>query len=447
MAAALDTEAGARYRVNVREQKFTHVDKPEAVGARLREARQRRGLSQRALSFRGCSHAYISRIEAGERTPSLQLLGELARRVGVSEEYLAWGRAGPARRDRLMEAEIALRLDDVEQAQRRFDEALRAAESSAERGEALAGLGQVAWRRGDVTATIDYLERALELLGDRWADHPNLGDTLGRAYTTVPEMERSIMLFERYLEAANERRDVVNSLRFSVLLANALVDSGNLGRATELLAHMLSQVEGDGDALLLARVYWTQARLHEQAGEHETAARSARRALDLLEATEHREYLGRAHQLLAYIELECERPDEALRLARRSRELMNPAATDLELVRTTAIEAGALAQLGDHEVAAGLAMEAAGLLTRTHPANAGQNYALLAYIFDQLGDRARALELYELAVEVLEPHWNAFLPRVCARYAALLEQEGRTEDAFEVLKKAVSWQATRTAGA
>ena len=69
-----------------------HYDDPSAVGQRLYEARKAAGLSQRDLAFPGCSAAYISRIERGERIPSLQVLRELARKVGVSEQKIAYGR-------------------------------------------------------------------------------------------------------------------------------------------------------------------------------------------------------------------------------------------------------------------------------------------------------------------------------------------------------------------
>lgn len=68
-----------------------HYDDPGAVGKRLREARDAAGLSQRELAFPGCSAAYISRIERGERIPSLQVMRELSRRIGVSEANLAYG--------------------------------------------------------------------------------------------------------------------------------------------------------------------------------------------------------------------------------------------------------------------------------------------------------------------------------------------------------------------
>ena len=69
-----------------------HYDDPVAVGARLHAAREAAGISQRELAFPGCSAAYISRIERGERIPSLQVMRELARRVGVTEAELAYGR-------------------------------------------------------------------------------------------------------------------------------------------------------------------------------------------------------------------------------------------------------------------------------------------------------------------------------------------------------------------
>ena len=69
-----------------------HYDDPVAVGRRLHDAREAAGISQRELAFPGCSAAYISRIERGERIPSLQVIRELARRIGVSESILAYGR-------------------------------------------------------------------------------------------------------------------------------------------------------------------------------------------------------------------------------------------------------------------------------------------------------------------------------------------------------------------
>jgi transcriptional regulator with XRE-family HTH domain len=63
------------------------------VGARIKALRLERGLSQRDLAAPGLSYAYISRIEAGARTPSLSAVIELADRLETSALYLATGRS------------------------------------------------------------------------------------------------------------------------------------------------------------------------------------------------------------------------------------------------------------------------------------------------------------------------------------------------------------------
>jgi transcriptional regulator with XRE-family HTH domain len=91
----------------------SHVDDPAAVGQRLREARIEAGLSQRQLSFPGCSAAYISRLEAGDRVPSLQLLRKLAQKLSADEHYLATGEERIVQMPpEVVEAELGLRLGD-----------------------------------------------------------------------------------------------------------------------------------------------------------------------------------------------------------------------------------------------------------------------------------------------------------------------------------------------
>jgi transcriptional regulator with XRE-family HTH domain len=91
----------------------SHVDDPAAVGRRLRDARLAAGFSQRQLSFPGCSAAYISRLEAGDRVPSLQLLRKIATKLGADEEYLA---TGVERSDspEAVDAEVERRLEGWE---------------------------------------------------------------------------------------------------------------------------------------------------------------------------------------------------------------------------------------------------------------------------------------------------------------------------------------------
>jgi transcriptional regulator with XRE-family HTH domain len=72
------------------------LDTPTAIGRRIRERREELGLSQRALAEPGLSYAYISRIEAGKRRPSVRALRKLAPKLGVSAHWLETGETSDA---------------------------------------------------------------------------------------------------------------------------------------------------------------------------------------------------------------------------------------------------------------------------------------------------------------------------------------------------------------
>ena len=104
----------------------SHVDDPVAAGSRLKEARLAAGLSQRQLAFPGCSAAYISRLEAGQRVASLQLLRKIAAKLsarrGVPRHRRRPRASAPVE---LVEADVALRLDDLDTARDLYERALQ----------------------------------------------------------------------------------------------------------------------------------------------------------------------------------------------------------------------------------------------------------------------------------------------------------------------------------
>jgi tetratricopeptide (TPR) repeat protein len=419
-------------------QKSTHVDSAEAVGARLKEARERAGLSQRQLSFPGCSPAYISRIESGDRIPSLQLLRELGRKLRVSEDFLATGveTRGPGEDD-LVGAEVALRLDELDEAERLYAEAL---ERDPQRIEALTGLGHVAFRRGDTRMAIEHFERALGARGDR-AIPPDVADSLGRSYAMVGELESAIGVFERCRVAAEESGDAIQQVQFSVLLAHALIDTGNLDRAQELLGSALAIGKELNNPSVRAHLYWSQSRLHAERDDPETAVRYARRALEALRLTEDTYRIGRAHQLLAYIELNRGNAEEALALLHEGWPLLEASGNRLERAQYRLEEARALAKLGRSEEAAALAMQVSGLIADAAPEDAARSYTVLGSVYEELGETSRAREVYELAAELLERrNPNRFLIEVYSKLADLAEAQGRREEAYEYMKKAVGQQ-------
>jgi transcriptional regulator with XRE-family HTH domain len=93
----------------------------ESFGERLRRLRTERGLSQRDVSGPRCSYAYVSRLEAGERYPSVRAIRYLAARLEVDPHYLETGVENP----------LVVALRDIAEGrarspQRRATEALRA---------------------------------------------------------------------------------------------------------------------------------------------------------------------------------------------------------------------------------------------------------------------------------------------------------------------------------
>jgi tetratricopeptide (TPR) repeat protein len=86
-------------------------------------------------------------------------------------------------------------------------------------------------------------------------------------------------------------------------------------------------------------------------------------------------------------------------------------------------------------------MQASAQLTDGSPHDAGRGYMLIADVFQELGDQAKAKELYELAAEVLEPIPGRYLTEAYQKLAALLEADGQKDEALGVLKKAVAIQS------
>lgn len=111
-----------------------HYDSPTAVGERVEQSRKNAGLTQRELAFPGCTPAYISRMERGERVPSLQVLREIAAKLGVSEDWLAWGKAGldPDVAEKLAAVRTADEDDLVDAYKALASAARRAAKSASE---------------------------------------------------------------------------------------------------------------------------------------------------------------------------------------------------------------------------------------------------------------------------------------------------------------------------
>jgi tetratricopeptide (TPR) repeat protein len=394
------------------------------------------GLRLADLAFEGCSVGYLSHIERGRRVPSLQVVRELARRLDVPEAWLATGADRQIDPDPLVEAEAALRFDDLATAERLFGAALGTASDRRVRARARAGLGQLAFLRDDPRAAIEELEAARALAPCIEAEASYV-DTLGRAYAAVGEPEEAVRLFRERLQVAEGAGQLVDRVRFSVLLANALIDLSAFTDASEVLGGVVGDTLGE-DPVLLARLYWSQSRLHAMKKETARASQYARRALELLEATEFTQYRSRAHHLLAFIEIDAGHHEQALELIEHGRELALHGGTDLDAARFDLEEARARAALGELEIASLLVSRAARVLVDLDPIDVGRCYAELAAVCSSGGELERSRELYELALEYLEQRPNKALADACERFVDVLERLGDRDAAYAVMKRGLA---------
>lgn len=422
-------------------KKSTHVDDPAAVGRRLKQARERAGVSQRQLAFSGCSSAYISRVESGDRIPSPKVLRELATRLGVSESWLATGAEGNEGDHQLRDAEIALRLDEIESARVLYAAVLDGAPDERTRSEALAGLAEIALRVGEPRQAVDLAEEALRVSREQPEDRPSLANCLARAYAALGEMAPAIAVLERCVERLSS--DPLQFVRFSALLGAALTDGGNFAEAERVIARALARGRELVDPYAQARLYWSESRLLQEQGNHEGAERYALRTLEILRATEDAYAVGLVLQMLAHINIDLGRPADALELLREGWPKIAATASPLEMTQYRIEEARALAALGEHEQAAALAMDLTQELGQAHPLDAGRAYLLLAETFQSANELDHASELYELAVELLEERPpSRHLVTAYREYAALLKERGAADRALELLERALGVQDT-----
>src|SRR4051794_31632884 len=284
-----------------------HEGQAESIGQRLRRLRHERGLSQRELSSPGVSYAYISRIEAGARRPSVKALRKLARKLGVSAEYLETGSPlsdADLRELRLADAELSLRLtDDLDAAEATLtsvlDDAVDAGDESAATRARIA-LGLSAARRGDYGQAVVLLEGALAASTVSPSIRPDLFSALGRAYEALGATSRAVELYEHCLDELQDSDNPEAKVRFASYLSQSLANAGDLDRAQSVLRDVIEESGSISDLYSRIRLYWSLARLAGMQNGVE-ALDYARRAIALLEVTEDTLNLGQAHLLCAVI--------------------------------------------------------------------------------------------------------------------------------------------------
>jgi transcriptional regulator with XRE-family HTH domain len=426
---------------------------PESIGQRLRRLRLERGLSQRELASPGVSYAYISRIEAGARRPSVKALRMLARKLQVSPEYLETGsdlRDVDERELRLADAELELRLtNDPAAAERALteihDDAIAAGDASGAL-RARVALGLAAAHGGKNAEAVERLEPAVESALLSPARRPDVYATLGRCYTALGQASRAVELFDDCLASVTEEapNDAASQIRFSTYLSYALTDIGDLTRAQAVLDEALPQADEIADAYTRVRLYWSLARLSGLRDEPAAALDYVRRAIALLEVTEDTLHLARAHLLCGTIMLNQGKAAEAGAQFEAAERLFGPRPDPVDFASLRTDQAKRAVRLGEAAEAQSFAQEAIDALGAENPAEQGLAWAVLGEALAAQGKTSD--DAFERASKLLEEHGHqvdlADTYRAWARY---LRKAGRESEALDVLDRAAQLSATSRA--
>jgi transcriptional regulator with XRE-family HTH domain len=414
----------------------------ETIGERLKRLRLERGLSQRELAAPGVSYAYISRIEAGTRQPSVKALRRLAAKLGVSADYLETGSdldPSEARELRLADLELAVRLGDQAGAEEALQDALEDAVAAGDRTAALrarVALAQLALESGADDRAVVLLEQALEGEAFLPADRFDIYANLGRAYAGIGRPEKAAELYQSCMDGVVDAGgDPALEARYATLLSYALSDMGDIARAEDVVRTALQRVDDSTDPYMRVRLYWSMARLAHTEGRESVALTNVRKAIALLQATDDTFHLARAHILAAGITLGRDDAEAAANHLETADRLLGTGAAPEDTFEMLQHWARVALLRGDGQASQTHAREALALAAK--PADEGTAHFALADALAATGDTDGADASYARAVDLLESsgRWRA-ASTACRGWGRLLRENGREDRALDVLDRA-----------
>ena len=397
----------------------------------------------RALSAPGISHAYIARVESGERRPSVKALRILARKLGVTPEFLETGSdvsSSGTRELRLAEQELLWHVErtiDLKAVRALIDDAEVHADTTAA-GRARILLGFEAATRGAHGESVEHLSDVVDTPLVTPSTRPDVYSTLGRALAAGGSLHEAVALFERALAdigpATAENRSA--RIQYASYLSYALTDLGELQRARAALA--TASGEDAGDRYTTIRMHWAHGRLALERAQPAAALDSFRKAIALLEDAEDALHLARAHIACADAVLSADDEPTVARGHLAEAELLlghRPPLDDLAMVRRH--QAACATASGAPAEGARIAEEAIALAAE-FPAERGLAWLALAEAQTASADPAADASFAE-AVRLVERNGSIRdTAAVLRSYGRFLRTSDREREALDVFERAAN---------
>ncbi len=414
---------------------------PNGLGARVREARRERGLSQAQLAGEELTKGFISQVESGLVRPSVRSLQILAARLGKSLDYFV-GDEPLALSKRLtfhrLAAEAATERRDWEAVRSEVTAALDSAPEKRERATLLRLLAQAEMNSGNREVAFDRVGEALSLI-DASTDANEVAQLLHLRGVAYGQLGRHAAAAES-LESARdtmERHEVSDPrlrARILVALGTAYRRLNRSAKAMQTYSSALDLASGIDELRIAAQGYMGVAVSLYDAGELDAAITNYRRALDLFTRVEDTTFQLQVMHSLASIHFELGERDQARELAERGVAAAGLAHDEKMVAVAELILARVALAEGDADHALTNARRVEKILTDDPVQRADALRVIGAAQHAQksfsASDRAYRKAI-ELLVEVGDhPNLSVF----AAEYAAKLRLRGETDQAFHYLE-------------
>ena len=406
------------------------------VGARLRAARLRAGLTQRELAGSRYSKAYVSALENGQSEPSLAALNFFAERLGLpsgrllQEEEPAWER---------LEADVLLAAGEWQAALTAYDRLIAEPHHVGSRPQLLLG-------RAEALCRLDRGSEAIAPASEAMDSFERAGRDVDAALacywvaaalylTDVPREARS--LFDSLLDRLRAGLAVDADFKVRVLIARAAVEvreenyKASLGYLEE--ARILAR---DLDDRRRATFLFSLAASYREAGDFEGALRTGLESLGLYRAAGAELEAASIENTLALAYLELGNIERAERFATDAVDAFVRLGDDRWLAHARETQAQIALAGGDLKRAFAAVDEAIELSDRTNNRKAKMSALLTkAKAEARQGVPAAALEAYAEAARLAEQSDSDSRSRKVLRdWADLLASLGRHDEAYRIAR-------------
>ncbi|MEI2713752.1 MAG: helix-turn-helix domain-containing protein [Nocardioides sp.] len=288
----------------------------DVLGARVRAHRVAKGLTQGQLAGAEVSVGYISRIEAGQRRPTVEVLRAITERLGVSLERILTG-VEAHELDEIQVlldfAQLSLESGDASTGRTQAVESLARAESSdqarlAQRARFL--IARATEAHGDVDEAILAYESLIDA-EPSWVQRLQIGIALCRSYREAGDLSLAIETGERLLKEAGEAGldGSDEQVQLAVTLAAAYFERGDVNRAARACESAVRSAERLDSPKARAAAYWNAATIQARRGAMQEAVPLATRALVLMSQGNDMRNLARLRTQLGLMHLELDPPD------------------------------------------------------------------------------------------------------------------------------------------